>query len=146
MLGLNAPRQYPRGPNPYGQSYAGAGANFKAGLFAGQAGTVMGPVAPGATAKYFAPIGEPHCIAHAQGGMHDGPSVNLAGWINHVFNWALSYGIERQRFPGMPINDQLVPLARVKLVNGVYQVQSTTGLAPNTGGAGIVGATRTALQ
>lgn len=89
----------------------------------------MGPVAAGAIKKFYAPIEEPHCIAFYQSGLTEGPSVNLAGWINEVFHWAIKYEI--QAFPGMPVNDTLVPLTRTVLNNGVYQVQSASGVAPS---------------
>lgn len=135
MLGLSLPRQYPRGANPYGGDFASAGANFKAGIQGGYQGTVMGPVAAGAIRKFYAPIGESHCIAAYQGGLKEGPSINLAGWINEVFHWALKYNV--QSFPGMPINDNIVPLTRTVIKNGVYEVQDAEGIAPVAGASMI---------
>lgn len=119
---------YPRGVNPYGGSFAAEGALWKAGIQAGFEGTVMGFVAKGADDKYYAPIGESHCIAFYRGGMVDGQSVNLAAWIMTQMGFFLQYGSP----PGMPEADVLVPMNRVKLVNGVYQVQSLPGATPGT--------------
>lgn len=132
--------QYTRGLNPYGQSYAAAGATFKAALQSGFSGNVSAYLKAGAVQKFFAPIAEPHCIANLQGGLKDGATVNIAGWCNSVFNWQLKFNI--RAYPGQPINDVTVPLASAKAVNGVYQV--TRGLVPPPHVPVIQGA-RTAL-
>ncbi len=114
-------RQYPRGPNPFGQTYASQGAVFQAGLQAGFTGNVLAPLAKGAVSKFFAPIQESHCIAQYRDGLTDGGTVNVAVWINTVFSWALRYNIPA--FPGMPVNDRLVPVSLLKKSAGVYYVE-----------------------
>lgn len=133
--------QYTRGANPYGQSYAAQGAVFKAGLQAGFSGNVSAYVKAGAVQKFFAPIGEPHCIANAQGGLKDGGTVNVAGWINEIFNWALKYNI--RSYPGQPVNDKIIPIASAPLSNGVYQVQTGVGPQQLTR---VISGTRTLAQ
>lgn len=133
--------QYTRGANPYGQSYAAAGATFKSALQSGFSGNVSAYLKSGAVQKFYAPIAEPHCIANYQGGLKDGTTANIAGWCNEVFNWALKFNI--RAFPGQPVNDVLVPIASAKLVDGIYQV--TRGLVPPPA-PHIVTGTRTALQ
>lgn len=137
---------YPRGPNPYGGSFAAQGATFRAALQAGYTGApVYGSVKAGAIAKFFAPIAESHCIDFYTGGLKEGASVPLNGIANMIESWLIKY--ERQSvIDGAPVNDRIIAPQYAKLSNGVYQIAVASGPAPNTGlSAALRPAVRTAL-
>lgn len=140
---------YIRGANPFGSNYAVQGALFKQALQAGYTGApIMGSIAPGAIKKFFAPIGESHCIAFYQGGMREGPSVPLNGWANLVEAWMLKYGIQGAGgvVNGAPVNDRVIPSSDASLVNGVYQIQVASGIAPSgSSGTGTISVRRALL-
>lgn len=135
--------QFIRGANPYGGDFAAQGAVFIAALHQGfNGGETMGPVAAGAITKFFGPIGESHCINFYTGGMKEGASVPLNGFVNTVFNWMTKYNLQ-SAIDGAPINDKTFPVSSAKLVNGVYQIAA----GGNAGAAGSfkVVKTRTSL-
>lgn len=136
---------YPRGPNPYGGSFAIQGATFRAALQAGYTGApVYGSVKAGAIAKFFAPISEPHCIAFYTGGMKEGASVPLNGIAGLIGSWLLKYNL-KSVIDGAPVNDTIIAPRYATLKDGVYQVNVYSGIASTMGaGSGTV-TTRTAL-
>lgn len=137
---------YPRGANPYGGSFAAQGALFLQALRGGYNGgtQIYAPVAKGAMQTFLAPIGESHCINFYLADGQDGPQAVLNGFASLVESWLIKYNA-RSVMDGAPVNDQIIPSSDVTLVNGVYQVHLSTGIASGGGSQRMPGV-RLALQ